>query len=148
MIVQSSFFIAMLCQLNSAFVDRYLSKADTFTQKWLPMLFASIQQKMSNLWKKKHGVLHTIGIDGFTMEIHERVFIVSESIGNIVSFKDLIAQEEAQATGDYIGKLMIDAVTKGTVDSGGLESEVENFYAAVVGDNCSSNLAGAKLLEE
>jgi len=148
LLVQSSFFISMLCSLNSAFVDKYLPKSDTFMQKWLPMIFASIQQKMLVLWKKQSGVLCTIGVDGFKTEINVKVFIFSELVGTMVSFKDLIAQEEERATGKYMGKIMIDCLIKGTVDLGGFASDVEKFYAAVVADNISSNLASAKLLQQ
>ena len=102
---------------------------------------------MTKLWKRRSGALCTIGLDGFTSEIHEKVFLFSESFGSMVSFKDLISQDEHRATGEFMAELMVNALKKGTVAAGGNESDVEQFYAAVVGDNISSNLAGAKILE-
>jgi len=112
------------------------------------MLFDSVKSRMSALWEMRTGSLRTVGIDGFTTEIQEKVFIFSESIGELISFKDLVPQEESHATGEYMGKLMIDALVKGAVESGGTENDVENLYAAIAGDNMSANLAGAKIMED
>ena len=147
LVVQSNFFIGMLRSLNSAYVDRYLCKANTFTQKWLPKLYISVQQSMALLWKRKTGILHTIGIDGLTTAVCEKVFLVSESFGSMVSFKDLVSQDENCATGEYMAELMIDALKNGTITAGGNESDVEEYYAAVVTDNASANFAVAKIMK-
>jgi len=89
-----------------------------------------------------------VGIDGFKTKKGEKVFLFSESIGNLVSFKDIVAQDESCATGKYIGNLMINALVNGTIDAGGTDADVEDFYAAVVGDNMAANIAGAKKMEE
>ena len=102
---------------------------------------------MALLWKRKTGVLHTIGIDGLTTAVCEKVFLVSESFGSMVSFKDLVSQDENRATGEYMAELMIDALKNGTITAGGNESDVEEYYAAIVADNASANLAGAKIME-
>ena len=65
----------------------------------------------------------------------------------MVSFKDLVSQDENRATGEYMAELMIDALKNGTITAGGNESDVEEYYAAVVADNASANLAGAKIME-
>jgi len=43
---------------------------------------------------------------------------------------------------------MIDALVKGAEESGGTENDMENLYAAVVGDNIAANLASAKIMED
>jgi len=48
-----------------------------------------------------------------------------------------------------MGQLMLKALLEGTIEAGGKgECDVENYYAAVVGDNVAANVAGAKQVEE
>jgi len=148
-LIESNFFISMLRSLNATYVDKFLTKADTFVNKWLPMLYDSVKLRMSTLWKTKTGPLRTVGIDGFTTEIQEKVFMVSEYLGDLVSFKELVVQDESHATGEDTGHWMIDALVKATIEAGGTERDVENFYAAVVGDNnVYANVAGAQIMQE
>jgi len=97
LIVESTFFINLLRAMNAVYIDKFLSKADTFTKKWLPMLYDSVKLRMTTLWKSRRGSLRTVGIDGFKTEKGEKVFLFSESIGNLVSFKDIVAQDEWRA---------------------------------------------------
>jgi len=112
------------------------------------MLYDSVKLSMSKLWKLRNGILWTVGINGFISEVGEKVFNFTKFIGDIVSFKDLVAQEESRATDQYIGHLMIDSLVKGMVEAGGTERDVESFYAAVVADNIAANLSGAKIMED
>jgi len=107
----------------------------------------SVQQSMALLWKRKTGVLHTIRIDGLTMVVCEKVFLVNELFVSIISFKDLATQDESCATGEYMARLIIDAFKNGTITAGGNESDVEEYAAAVVANNALANLAGVKIIE-
>jgi len=148
LVVESSFFIDMLRSLNSMYVDKYLVKANAFTRIWLPKLCAAVKEEMSLLWNKNSDSLRTIGLDGYTTEIQEKVYIFSESVRDVVSFMDIIPQGESRATGNFMGQLMMNSLVKGTVEAGGNADDVEEHYAAVVGDNIASNIAGGKLVEE
>jgi len=100
----------MLHSLNSMYVDKYLVKADAFTCIWLPTLCKAVKEEMSLFWNKNSDSLCTISLNGYTTEIQEEVFIISESICDVASFMDIILQGKLHATGLFIGQLMMNSL--------------------------------------
>ena len=85
LLVESVFFITFVSLLNDAYKKKYLPKAKTFTRKWLPMLFDSTELEIKKMWKMKRNWYRTMGADGFTTECSNKVTIITESIGDMVS---------------------------------------------------------------
>ena len=79
LIVESPFFIEMLSELNAAYVQRYLPKADAFTRTWLPLLHKSTEAKVSELWGSSCNTYRSLASDGFTGEDHNKVNILTEA---------------------------------------------------------------------
>jgi hypothetical protein len=143
---ESVFFLEMLRELNGVFVERYLSKADAFTRTWLPKLYKLVELQIELLWEGECDVLRTLGIDGFATEAGEKVFNVTEAIGDKVAFKVCIEQGENRVNAEFI---MADTYMEQMQSTAQLKGvEVEDLYAAVVGDNVAVNCAAFKLIEE
>jgi len=86
-------------------------------------------------------LLCTISLNGYITEIQENVYVFSESICDVVSFMDIIRDIKYQRTLHWI--TADEFIGKRTMEAGGSADDIEEHYAAMVGDNIATNIAGA-----
>ena len=143
-VVNSTFFLSMINELNSAFAKKMV-KSDAFTRTYLPRLFCSLNEEIAALWAKQTTQYSTFGIDGLKNHSGDKVYIATVAKGANVMFDDVIEEDEGQQNAEKLFKIIDARLVK---NAGGDEAAVEDMFGGVVFDNTSVNPAAGKLIRE